>query len=137
MTIFRPSPEQCRRVNIRLGGDGVVRDELAMAAAVGGPYGMVWDRRTQRWAIDVPDPIDRAVMVMEGLILSRSFERANTATAVAVAALILRDAGLELVLPTERAGAWAESAAQMRSTLWLRTWLEKWIRPIEPQQPDE
>lgn len=137
MTIFRPSPDQCRRVNIRLGGDGVVRDELAMAAALGGPYAMVWDRRTKGWQLDVPDAIDRAVMVMEGLILSRPFERANTATAVAVAALILRDAGLELVLPADRAGAWAESAAEMRSTLWLRTWLEKWIQPIDPRQPDE
>jgi hypothetical protein len=137
VTIFRPSPDQCRRVNIRLGGDGVVRDELAMAAAIGGPYAMVWDRRTRRWELDVPDPIDRAVMVMEGLILSRPFERANTATAMAIAALILRDAGLELILPAEQAGAWAELAAQQRSTLWLRTWLEKWIQQIAPQEPDE
>lgn len=105
-----------------------------MAAAIGGPYAMVWDRRNRRWELDVPDPIDRGVMVMEGLILSRPFERANTATAVAVSALILRDAGLELVLPADQAGAWAESAAQLRSTLWLRTWLEKWIQPIQRRE---
>ena len=135
--VFRPSVEQCRLVNVRLGGDGRVRDELTIGAALGAAYVMAWNKGEQRWELELPDPVDRAVLVLEGLIRDRSFERANTATAMAIAAMILMDAGLELTLQADRAAAWAETAAEMRSTRWLRTWLQPWIQPIEPRQSDE
>lgn len=123
-------------INIRLGGDGNVRDDLAMAAALGAAYAMVWNRRTERWELDVADPVDRAVLVLEALIRSVPFVRANTATALAITAMILADAGKVLTLDADRASKWAEQAAELRSTLWLRTWLEPWIEDLEPGDID-
>lgn len=104
-----------------------------LGAALGAAYAMAWNPRRQLWELELSDPVDRAVLVMEGMIRARPFERASTATALAVLAMILDDVGLALTLDADRAAAWAEQAAAMRSTRWLRTWLQPWIQPIKTE----
>jgi prophage maintenance system killer protein len=126
---FRLSAEQICRINEVNGGDGVPRDPVALTVAVATAYGVVWSPRTQKWELEYPDPLDRAVHLLVDLIRYRVFDTANTATAIRTVDVLLAADGLILTLDSDRAAEWAEQCAHdhMRAPTWMKTWLSPWI----------
>jgi hypothetical protein len=129
---FRLSAEQICRVNVATGGDGEPRDPWLLPVAITAAYGVIWSPRTQKWELEYPDPLDRAVHLLLDLVRYRPFAVANTATAIRVIDILLASDGLLLTLDPARAAVWAEQCAHdhMRSPAWLRMWLQPWVQAV-------